>query len=131
MDKRTFFGWSLDFVKVEGLLFLNQVHFRCILILKRIFFMSLKKEIVAGNVVHKVGFRQYLWSSDSTVFLDILMISTISCTLYREFSASIALIRSIFIIAGLQVPSFFKSKLPALYLLNQLWMIVVVIALFL
>ena len=63
--KKTFFGWNSGFVIVEDRLSLNQIRFRCILIqnpnlvssdkplYKRISFMSLEKEIVRRDAVHR------------------------------------------------------------------------------
>ena len=53
----------------------------------------------------------------STVFLKMLVVSIISCTLYCEFSASMALIKSVFVVAGRSLQSSsFKLKLSALNL---------------
>ena len=60
-----------------------------------------------------------------TVFLEMLMASTISC-ISRIFSEHI-LIKSVFVVAGWPLwPSSFKSKLPALNLLNQLMIVIIV-----
>ena len=56
----------------------------------------------------------------STVFLKMLVVSIISCTLYCEFSASMALIKSVFVVAGRSLQSSsFKLKLSTLNLCSR------------
>ena len=141
INKRTLLEWTPDLAIVEDLFALKSSAFSMHIFVqisspvtsffKKSFSCRWKRK---WHAVRKVSFNSetakpklYIRFTSKlvkrwlyTVSLEILAASTISGTLYRGFSANIALMKSVFVAAGRL--SSLKWELPPLNLLNQLRM---------